>query len=191
VEAYAMSYYIIDGMPVFLTWSKYYQLREEIMRRNKIGDDCFFGIRGWDSNEAELLSNTISEVLLEKSQKDINTFRRQWANFSMGQDEAADNAWELLFDYCHLTKNAVLNNLNVPAEGYRESPQTAFLGRVFALNLCGPETSLFKRLRGKSRLVGRLVIDSEQIESIDGNLENFLLVYRGLPIRFSSCIEIA
>ncbi|MEQ8176361.1 MAG: hypothetical protein ABRQ26_15015 [Syntrophomonadaceae bacterium] len=187
-----MSYYIIDGMPVFLTWSKYYQLKEEITCRNKMGDDLFFGIRGWNSSEAELLSNTINEVLLEKSKKDIHTFRRQWANFSMGKDEAADNAWELLFDYCHLTKNAVLNNINVQAGGYIESyPWPAVPGRVFVLNLCAPETSFFKRLRGKARLVGRLVIDSEQIESIDGNLENFLLVYRGLPIRFSSCIEIA
>lgn len=186
-----MSYYIIDGMPVFLTWSKYYQLKEEIMLKNKIGDDRFFGIRGWDSKEAELLSSTINQILLEKSKKDINTFRRQWASFSMGRDEAADNAWELLFDYCHLTKNAVLNNLNIPARAKKGSITSAFPGRVFALNLCAPETSLLKRLRGKARLAGRLVIDSEQIDSIDGNLENFLMMYRGLPIRFSSCIEIA
>lgn len=187
-----MSYYIIDGMPVFLTWSKYYQLKEEILRRNKMGDDRFFGIRGWDSAEAELLSNTINEVLLEKSQKDINTFRRQWANFSMGKDEAADNAWELLYDYCHLTKNAVLNNLDIPSGGHlAPSAQYPIPGPILVLNLCGPETSLIKRLRGKARLVGRLVINSEQIDRIDGNLENFLLVYRGRSIRFSSCIEIA
>lgn len=187
-----MSYYIIDGMPVFLTWSRYYQLREEILRRNKMGDDRFFGIRGWDSKEIHLLSSTISEVLLEKSKNDINTFRRQWANFSMGKDEAADNARELLFDYCHLTKNAILNdascsdaNLNSP-----NSPD-AILGRFFVLNLCSPDTTFIKRLLGKSRLAGRIVLDSEQIDSIEGCLENFLLVYRGLPIRFSSCIEIA
>lgn len=186
-----MSYYIIDGMPVFLTWSKYYQLKEEIMLKNKMGDDLFFGIRGWDSNEAELLSSTINQVLLEKSKRDINTFRRQWANFSMGKDEAADNAWDLLFDYCHLTKNAVLNNLNVRAGVNQESIPPALPGRVVVLSLLAPETSLLKRLRGKTRLAGRLVIDSEQIDSIEGNLENFIMMYRGLPIRFSSCIEIA
>ncbi|MEN6348864.1 MAG: hypothetical protein ABFD08_05615 [Syntrophomonas sp.] len=186
-----MSYYIIDGVPVFLTWSKYYQLKEEVLRRNEMGDDRFFGIRGWNSKEAALLSNTINEVLLEKSQKDIRAFRRQWANFSMGRDEAADNARELLFDYCHLTKNAVLNDLSITTKDFKESfPTVAVPGRVFVLSLPAPEKSFFRRLRGGTRLIGRFIIDSEQVESIEGNLENFLLVYRGLPIRFSSCIEI-
>lgn len=187
-----MSYYIIDGVPVFLTWSKYYQLKEEVQGRNEMGDDRFFGIRGWDSKEAELLSSTINEVLQEKSQKDIRAFRRHWANFSMGRDEAADNARELLFDYCHLTQNAVLKDLCITAKDYKEFfPTAAVPGRVFVLNLPAPEKSFFRRLRGSTRLVGRLIIDSEQVESIEGNLEDFLLVYRGLPIRFSSCIEIA
>lgn len=185
-----MSYYIINGIPVFLTWSRYYQLREEIVSRNKIDDDRFYGVRGWDSKETELLSSTISEILLEKSCKDISLFRKQWANFSMGRDEASDNARELLFDYCQFTRNAILSDIAADQINQEVFPHASLPGRIFALSLPAPEKSLLKRLRGGTRLAGRLIIDSEQVASIEGSLEDFLMIYRSLPIRFYSCIEI-
>lgn len=187
-----MSYYLIDNLPVFLSWARYYSLREEIVEGLDIGDDRFFGLRGWDSKEAWELSKIIINLLGEKKKLDEGSFLSEWVAFDMGTNESADNACELLYDYCRYTGNAVFKSLDGRLKSRFEacSPDSYSIGRYFALEIPASGISLLNRVLGKKRCTTRIMIDSEKISSIKGTLDDFTVTYRDMPIRFYSSIEV-
>lgn len=188
-----MSYYVIDGTPVFLTWAKYYQLREEIMSRLDIADDCFYGIRGWNSKEAGLLRSAINDLLQEKKRINEQTFYTHWVSFKMDKDEAADNVWELLFDYSHLTRNSAVRVVREDENISNSLDNSTFcypMGRIFALDLLANKGPMLRWLFRNKRCTGTLLIDSDKVASIKGTLNDFVMIHNDEQIRFASMIDL-
>ncbi|HWP97078.1 MAG TPA: hypothetical protein VN426_09520 [Syntrophomonadaceae bacterium] len=188
-----MSYYVIDGTPVFLTWARYYQLRVEIMNKLDIGDDCFYGIRGWNLKEASLLSSAINDLLQEKKNKDEEGFYNHWVSFEMDKDEASDNVWELLYDYSHLTRNSVVRDVREDESIGSSLGCNTFrypMARVFALDLMAYKRPFSKWLFGHKRCKSTFLIDSDKVASIKGTLDDFVMIHRDEQIRFASLIEL-
>lgn len=187
-----MSYYVIDGTPVFLTWAKYYQLKEEIMNRFKIADDCFYGIQGRNSEEASLLTSAIKELLEDEKRSNEERFYVDWASFDMDKAEALDNVWELLYDYSHLTRNSVLRNIRDDQTiAHKVAPNTYSYstGRLMALDLMAKKSRIARWLFGQKR-TRTLMINVDKVTKIQGTLDNFIMIYDSKEMHFASVIAL-
>ncbi|HWP96470.1 MAG TPA: hypothetical protein VN426_06440 [Syntrophomonadaceae bacterium] len=188
-----MSYYVIDGTPVFLTWAKYYQLREEIMSRFEIPDDCFYGIHGRNSEEANLVTSAIKDLLANKKRSNEERFYIDWVSFDMDKAEASDNVWELLYDYSVLTRNSAVRSIRDDqtfAHGVDPDTYGYSMGRLIALDFMAQKSRIARWLLGQKRM-GTLMIDSDKVTKIQGTLDDFIMIYNDKEMRFASVIELA
>lgn len=187
-----MSYYVIDGIPVFLTWARYYQLRGEIIGRFEIADDCFFGVQGRNAEESTVLTSAIKELLTNKKNINEKHFYLDWVSFHLEDMEASDNIWELLYDYSVFTRNCGIRSIRDAQTFVRGKDPNTYgysMGRLIAVDIYAQKSKLARKLFGQKRL-GTLMIDSDKVTKIQGTLDDFIMVYDGKDMRFADVIEL-
>lgn len=188
-----MSYYVIDGIPVFLTWARFYQLRGDILSRCKIPDECFYGIHGRSSEESINLTSAIKDLLVQIKTGNEERFYVNWVSFDMDKAEASDNVWELLYDYSALTGNCAVRSIRDDQTFVRGVDPNTFgysMGRLVALDIFAPRNQFSRWLFGPKRM-STLMLDSDKVTKIQGTLDDFIMNYDGREMHFASMIEIA
>jgi hypothetical protein len=91
-----MSYFIIDGTPVFVSSIRYRSLLQDL------------GLSGGLASTAERRAEMVTETLSRKATESRDRFQAEWVEFDMRDSEAQENIWDLLYDYCHLRRSAHL-----------------------------------------------------------------------------------
>jgi hypothetical protein len=121
------------------------------------------------------------QYLSELFRRDPEAFYREWVEFDLRDQEARDNAWDLLYDYCALYGIGYLVDLRseigtIFADLAGDSSRYP-MGRIFGLRVLGGHTlASFFHLR--PRLAVTLIIDTSQAVRAYGTLTTFQLEFR-------------
>jgi hypothetical protein len=175
----SMPYYEINGKPVFLSHQREAALNGLALAHKDTSFRVSSKIAGQPAaREADELR---FQYLSELFKRDPEAFYREWVEFDIRDQEARDNAWDLLYDYCALYKIGELVDLRsemgaVIADLAGDS-HTYPMGRIFGLRVLGGHTvASFFRLRPRSVIT--LVIDTSQLVRACGILTTFRLEFR-------------
>ena len=124
---------------------------------------------------------------------DPYAFVREWVEFDLRGREAQENAWDLLYDYCVLSRIGYLTDMRSEMHAiiadYAGDSYTYPMGRVFALRVLGGQ-SLASLLHLRPRPTLTLEIDTGQIISAAGTLEDFRLQFRHCAFQCSRHLSI-
>ena len=121
------------------------------------------------------------QYLSELFKRDPEAFYRKWVEFDLRDQEARDNAWDLLYDYCALYRIGYLVDLRSKIGSiFADLAGDSYIypmGRIFGLRVLGGHTlgSLF-HVRPRSAVT--LIIDMSQAVRAYGTLATFLLEFR-------------
>src|SRR5713226_9596936 len=156
-----MPYFIIEKMPVFLSWARYRILEEEAVEDKEAVWRISSKIAG--SKATEEKSALMYDILQRKFTKHPNTFRSEWVHFDLSGGEASANVWDLLYDYCHFRGYAFLSDIRDPLEevvaDYKGENYHHPMGRVFSKNhFVRPAKWWWRFTRGmRGRTIGVLI----------------------------------
>lgn len=190
-----MPYIVIGGEPVFLPLSRRNALEREALK----GKEPLYKLtsRFAGSRENLEVKGFIVTFLEAQYKADPSTFHREWVEFDLVGDEAQENAWDLLYDYCHLHGYAKLTDIrsrDPGREDWEDVSGEAYyypMGRVFALDHPLAPASWWWRYthRMRGRLV-RIIIDSRLVERLAGSLDSFSISTHGYQIRCGRHFEV-
>ena len=188
-----MSYFIINKQPVFLSWSRYKQIREEALK----GKDAIYKISSTIAGHKETkeTQKLMYEVLKAKYDKDPKQFYSEWVKFDIVGDDASRNVWDLLYDYCHYYGYAYLSDLRdftqKLADDYEGDSYAYPMGQLFALiHLVKPTRRWWKYTHKMTGRIVKLIIISENVHRLVGDLTNFTIFTKDFQIRCGRDFEI-
>lgn len=186
-----MPYYIINKQAVFLSWARSKELNELVSKDKDSSWRISSVIHGHQASEEK--SKLVYEVLNKKYIDDPDDFKSAWVEFDLKGKEASKNTWDLLYDYCHYFGYAFLSDLR----DYSEKMSADFkgelfsepMGKVFALNhLMKPTKWWWKYIHKMKGRNVRVVINTEKVKRIQGNLEKFIIYTDNCEITCSQSI---
>jgi len=174
-----MPYYSIKGYKVFLSHSRWLEINRFAMAHKDPQFRVSAAIAGRpEAREAEELR---VQYLNKLCQEDPTTFFQEWVEFDLRGREAQENAWDLLHDYCSFSRVGCLVDIRSEVCGifsdYVGDSYAYPMGRVFALRVQASH-SVTSMLRFNPRPSVTLEIDTSQIVSASGMLEEFRLEFR-------------
>lgn len=181
-----MSYYLINKQPIFLSLSRDKQIRKEALKDKDAEYRVASMIAGTEESiEAQRL---MFNVLKAKYDKDPERFYSEWVKFDIVGDEASQNVWDLLYDYCDYHRYAYLSDLRDPVkkivDDYEGNSYTFPMGRVFVLeHFVKPARWWWKYTHKMSSRTIRLIIPSENVCRLVGDLINFVIFTKGSMMR--------
>lgn len=191
-----MPYFIIDKKPIFMSWKRNGMFREEFFKANPKLDDNLnhiaIGMKGETNNMfQEFQYNMIEKEYLDNPAK----FESDWFEFDLRDEEASNDVWHLLYDYCCYYGHADLSNvggcvaeindycrgvLNLrdrakkTTEYYRQYPYPT--GKVFTLShVVKPEYWWWRFTCKMKERVVRVIVDVEKVKRLKGNLQHFVV----------------
>jgi len=131
-----MPYFIIEKMPVFLSWAQHRILEEEAAKDKSATWRVSSTIAGNKASEEK--SGMMYQALLQKFRQDPDRFRSEWVRFDLSGEEAAANIWDVLYDYCHFRGYGFLSDTRDSVEkivaSYEGESYAYPMGRIFSLN---------------------------------------------------------
>jgi hypothetical protein len=171
-----MSYCIINDQPVFLYPSRYKEIQERALKGKNATQNIASIIAG--TRESKEVDEFVYKFLRTRYEEDPVNFRVNWATFDITGDEAVQEVWDLLSDYCnyygygylsdlrdfaqHLTDNDVGDSYKYP------------MGQVFALNhFVKPARWWWQYTRKMKGRAVSLVIVAKNVYRLVGDLTNF------------------
>ena len=168
-----MPYYNIENYKVYLSHKRGYKL-DDLALAHK---DRKFRSSGRHTNEASELR---FQYLSNLCRQNPEAFFSEWVEFNLRGREAQDNAWDLLYDYCHVSGIGYLADLRTKDDALMANffgdTFTYPMGRVFALKLLGKHT-IASRLGIKPRTTVTLKINTFDIVAAYGTIEDFRLQF--------------
>lgn len=174
-----MPYYEINSKPVFLSHKREAALNGLALAQK----DAKFRVSSKFAGRpaAREADGLRFQYLTELFKRDPAAFQREWVEFDLRDQEARENAWDLLYDYCAVYNIGELVDLRsengaIIADLVGDS-YTHPMGRIFGVRVLGAYTlASFFHLRPRSGVT--LVIDTSQVISACGVLTNFRLECR-------------
>ena len=104
-----MPYYKIERYKVFLARDRWLRINSLAMAHKDPQFRVSSMIAGQPAaREADELR---FQYLTKLRREDQNTFFREWVEFDLTGGEAQDNAWDLLYDYCALSRIGYLADM--------------------------------------------------------------------------------
>ena len=174
-----MPYYEINSKPVFLSHKREAALKGLALAQKDANFRVSSKIAGQPAaREADGLR---FQYLTELFKRDPDAFQREWVEFNLRDQEARENAWDLLYDYCALYNIGELVDLRsengaIIADLVGDS-YTYPMGRIFGVRVLGAYTlASFFHLRPRSAVT--LVVDTSQVVRACGVLTSFQLECR-------------
>jgi len=172
-----MSYYLVDQNPIFLTWAKYQQLLREAAK--KLGVNTISArIQNTEADYKvdEYIANKL-ELLYEE---DKSVFLKEWKTISLKGEEAQDNLWDLIYDYCYYYRNCYLKDIRSVedkiADDYSNRSYRLPMGKTFLLVHEAKPQKWFDILSNKVGKQIEVKINMEEVVEISGTLENFTII---------------
>jgi len=180
-----MGFYTIEGHHVFMTHE-----REKLARDNALSaKDAFFRVRtAFDSAERREADTLIFDYLESLHKGDPNGFVQDWVTLAFDAEQSAKYGWDLLYDYCCITRAARLADLR--------SEHGQMMGDLMNDNFGHPQGKIF-RLEALSRgwffrrPTFGVTVNLHKIQSISGVLSSFVMKFDGLTLSCSSRVTIS
>jgi len=181
-KKHTMGYYSVGEHHVFMT-----DEREAIAKEKALADkEAFFRIRmAFDSPEHRQGEKLIDRFLESEYNSDPEQFIEEWVKFDFNSEDAVKYGWDLLFDYCCITKAARLVELR--------SEHAQMMGDLTNDNFANPMGNIF-RLEALSqgwffrRPTFGVTVNLNKIRSIKGIPSNFVVRADGLTLVCASQI---
>ena len=176
-----MPYYHIERYKVFLSHDRWLKINSLAMAHKDPQFRVSSIIAGQPAaREADELR---FQQLTKLCREDPDTFFREWVEFDLRGREAQENAWDLLYDYCALSRIGYLADMRSEVHAvladYAGDSYTYPMGRVFALRVSASHTlASLLHLRPRPRPKLTLEIQTSQIERAFGTLEDFRIQFR-------------
>lgn len=104
-----MPYFLIKNIPVFLPKSRYNYLFNEVLK-NKTPLERTSAMIASHKESLEAM-DLMYQKLLSEFTVDKNKFISDWVHFDLQNDEASENVWDLLYDYCNYYGFAYLRDI--------------------------------------------------------------------------------
>jgi hypothetical protein len=186
-----MPYYKIEGYKVFLSHDRWLKINSLAMAHKDPPFRVSSMIAGQPAaREADKLR---FQQLTKLCREDSDKFFREWVEFDLRGREAQENAWDLLYDYCVLSRVGYLTDARSAVHAiladYADDSYTYPMGRVFALRvLAGHTVASLLHLRPRPTLT--LEIDTSQIVSAVGTLDDFRIQFRHCAFQCSRLLSI-
>ncbi|WP_044302344.1 hypothetical protein [Rhodopirellula sallentina] len=180
-----MPYYTIAGKHVFMTHHRTDKAQQLALAEKDIRWQAktFF-----DTPERREACGIVDSFLRNLAATDPDGFDRDWVQIHLEGDEASNNVWDLLYDYCNLSSAASLidirNNEQRDIDNFMNNSYTHPMGKVFAIEAMGPKR-WFKRQAGV-----RVIINAERVSAVHGTLSNFTFVSDGVRIHCSKNLTV-
>jgi hypothetical protein len=179
-QAQPMGYYTIKGHHVFMTHE-----REDLARANALSaKDALFRVStAFDSPERREADTLIFNYLESLYKADPIGFVQDWVTLALDAEQSAVYGWDLLYDYCCITKAARLADLR--------SEHGQMMGDLANDNFAYPMGKIF-RLEALSRgwffrrPTFGVTVNLHKIQSISGVLSSFVMNFDGLTLLCSS-----
>lgn len=185
-----MPFYIINKEPVFLTWERDNNLREEVY-----GLENVFSSRIKHSGEKNRDHKLFRKALKKKYKESQSRFIEDWVRFDLTGDDAIYNVWDLVFDYtcyygCGFTTNGGDEERDTDYDYSGENyyfPQ----GKIFVLNhYVDVERWYWKYTRKTRGKIIKTVIDCMKVKRIVGDLSDFYIYFDNCIIKCGETFEI-
>ncbi len=182
LKKYTMGYYSVGKHHVFMT-----QERETIAKEQALADkDAFFRVRmAFDSPERRQGEKLIHRFLKSQYKSNPELFIEEWVKFDFDSEEAVKYGWDLLFDYCCITKAARLVELR--------SEHAQMMGDLTNDNFAHPMGNVF-RLEALShgwffrKPTFGVTVNLNNIRTINGIPSNFVVNADGFTLVCASQI---
>ena len=174
-----MPYCEINKHPVFLSHQRYERLNGLALADKGSVFAVASSIAGFpEAREADRMR---FRYLTALSKQDPGAFYREWVEFDLRGQEAADNAWDLLYDYCSFRHIGYLANLLSEVESviadYVEVSAANPMGRTFGLRVSTGHThASFFHLRQRPKVT--VIVDTSQAVRAYGTLAGFRIEFR-------------
>lgn len=188
-----MSYYIIDSYPVFLTHKKYSELRKEVSKDKSRMWRISSRMQG--TKETEEKDNLMYDLLFKKYNEDKDKFLENWYSFDLLGEEASLNVWDLLYDFSSYYGYSYLKDFRDFLEKMEADHSGELylypMGKVFSFNhFVRPSKWWWKyKYKMKGRII-ELIIDTNKVSRINGNLKDFYVQFNDSLVRFHTSVQV-
>ncbi len=187
-----MAYYIIDKLPVFLSWEKHRRIREELFPEDDELKAPLYPLFPGDAAKRREIDRRITQYLLKKYRDSPDYFMEEYFNFDLIEGTAQVNAWQLINDYCeYFGQGYGVYNLSSLDAFYRSPGLNALDPLVFAIEHDSKPRAWWKSIFKNQDRVVSIVIIRDHIRRIKGNLLCFdILLKNHLIIQCSKDLVI-
>jgi len=188
-----MPYYIIENIPIFLPHKKYNELREEVSKDKSPMWRTSSMIQG--HAEAEEKNNLMYLLLIKRYIEDKDKFLHEWFSFDLIGEEASLNVWDLLYDFSSYYGYSYLKDFRDFSDKLEADYSGELflypMGKEFSFNhFVKPQKWWWKyRYKMKGRSV-ELIIDTQKVIRIDGNLKDFTIHFNDSFVKISTNIKV-
>ena len=176
-----MAYFVIEGVPVFIPAKSLEELVNACTSSPEERVASMFSERESSAVETKIFDHLHKEFLADKQ-----LFDQKRTRFNFAGEAAQNNVWDLLFDYCSLSGNAVLKDFRKFEEKLFDSHAGLDyefpMGTGFGLEVkitSHKKRSLFRKASGNNFTV--LILISE-VEQLVGDLSAFSLKTKGFRL---------
>lgn len=190
-----MPYVLVDGHPVFLSWERQRRLGAQVWEEPEdyIGS-MIAGTKESAENEKKFVSH-LEQLYVNNP----DLFLQEWVNFDFQDKEAAENAWDLIYDYCcYYDSGASLIDVRETVErtmasfDFEGESLVYPMGKIFAIDFVIPQRTIWRQFFKQSkRQHMRIIINSSLIKRVTGSLKEFSIFLPGLEIYFGQHIFIS
>ncbi|WP_339249086.1 hypothetical protein [Paenibacillus sp. FSL P2-0136] len=185
-----MPLFVVNKIPLTLTWETDRILREEIYGVGNVMKSYI--VRSNEKNNTHRLQK---KLLHKKYREDPETFIERFVKFDLRGEEACENLWDILYDYCaYYGSGYPSDKRDIEEQIFDEYNESQFIypqGKVFYLDHYAPSLSLKGRLlRRKKGMIIRTLIDTRNVVRVIGTVDKFLIIFNDKMIRCSDEFEV-
>ncbi|SDO14954.1 hypothetical protein SAMN04487897_1099 [Paenibacillus sp. yr247] len=185
-----MPLFVINKIPVALTWKNDNQLREEIFGVDGVSRS-YIQIYGKKDNTYKLQK----KLLNKKCRENRDDFIKNYAMFDLSGEEASDNLWDLVYDYCAYHGSGYTsdarNFVEQLGDDYMGDNYLYPQGKVFYLDhYAAPYNLRWKLLRRKKGKIIRTVIDARNVVRVVGSIDEFSIIYKDKIVKCGEIFEV-
>lgn len=175
-------FYLIHGFPIYLNrkysddYFKNYYKDSDTPLFDTLGD------RMYPNSDKMKKKKENLRLFLEKEYNDNpNIFIAKWLKFEFIGEEARDNYFYLMSDYCKLTNNSYMQNFNIDpdmADIFTNPPGED----VGVAHLVKPLKWWWKYTKGIKNKGVSIIISVKKVKKIFGRLDNFNVIGDGFQL---------
>ena len=170
-----MSFYEIDKNMVYITDSKY---RKILVDELKVTDykGYYIGTSSKKKPDDQARHEAmVYDFLKSKYDLDHEYFINEWVNFELTNEEAVNNVWDLLSDYCFYYGHALLTDTRGGQQQMIDelNGDTSYylpMGNIFALTVKAKHNNFSLRTAFKNTPQTDILINANKITRIAGRL---------------------
>ena len=181
-----MPYYIINKKPVFLSNNRYTSLKESLLKGKTATQKVASFIRNMP--EATALDKSMYHFLETEYSKNPEVFHKEWVCFDLFGNDASENVWDLLYDYCYYYGITIVRDLRdfttKLEESYEGLDYNYPMGKIFVLDCyIKPLNRSRKSIFNKIRPNVSILVNCNNTERLTGELRDFIIFSRDFIVR--------